>query len=264
MSFRVLRFQFQSPSRGGHLRGSRYAIDKATGKISFSPLHEGDTSVAMSKSAGGEIPNWFQSPSRGGHLRGLTERAAPLVGSNVSVPFTRGTPPWRRPWRCKWRWPISFSPLHEGDTSVAGRNAVPIDCIRGFQSPSRGGHLRGITAFLWSRMCTEVSVPFTRGTPPWLGRKGGLTGGKIRFSPLHEGDTSVAAAHQRRRHGDLGFSPLHEGDTSVAGNGKSGVRRLCSFSPLHEGDTSVACAPVHGCIVDLKFQSPSRGGHLRG
>ena len=66
-------------------------------------------------------------------------------------------------------WPGQrFSPLHEGDTSVA---------------------CRGIAAALWAY---SVSVPFTRGTPLWrLARLAGpvpIDG----FSPLHEGDTSVA------------------------------------------------------------------------
>ena len=66
-----------------------------------------------------------------------------LRGKVVSVPFTRGTPPW--PWQ-----PVTgsstivrFSPLHEGDTSVAGGSA-------------------------WHQAARKkVSVPFTRGTPPW-------------------------------------------------------------------------------------------------
>src|ERR1035441_4659829 len=61
-----------------------------------------------------------------------------------------------------------FSPLHEGDTSVA-----------------RDG------AQLWMPP-NGVSVPFTRGTPPWLRLAGAGLEVPRGFSPLHEGDTSVA------------------------------------------------------------------------
>ena len=86
----------------------------------FSPLHEGDTSVADISGTG------------------------PGAVSNVSVPFTRGTPPWQVVGGSEHRLFTGFSPLHEGDTSVA---AMVIG---------------GITLAL------TVSVPFTRGTPPWL------------------------------------------------------------------------------------------------
>ena len=93
-------------------------------EFSFSPLHEGDTSVATPQAlrcilrpvvsvpfTKGGTPSWpmmlsiarttsplvmFQSPSLGGHLCGPLLPAAPL----------------RSPFAC-------FSPLHEGDTSVA-------------------------------------------------------------------------------------------------------------------------------------------------
>ena len=135
-----------------------------------------------------------------------------------------------------------------------------------------------------------VSVPFTRGTPPWLFLRRLHSHCELRFSPLHEGDTSVAAgrfatwpAHRPC------FSPLHEGDTSVA---LRGVLLRCDFelvsvpftrgtppwlsvtdidtpiaqrfSPLHEGDTSVALKAQACRLGDPVFQSPSRGGHLRG
>ena len=38
----------------------------------------------------------------------------------------------------------------------------------------------------------------------------------------------------------FGFSPLHEGDTSVASKNQRMLRLESCFSPLHEGDTSVA------------------------
>ena len=135
---------FQSPSRGGHLRGFTTMPSGTVAAFSFSPLHEGDTSVAHRR-AGWRLrtmrvsvpftrgtPPWplqrahrrcppfsFQSPSRGGHLRGEPQGA----------PKRKGVP--------------SFSPLHEGDTSVA------------------------IRARCFARQLDRVSVPFTRGTPPW-------------------------------------------------------------------------------------------------
>ena len=111
----------------------------------------------------------FQSPSRGGHLRG------PFKTIIIVVLV------------------VGFSPLHEGDTSVAVLNVV------------------------------ILYQPFTR------------------FSPLHEGDTSVAPLPGRPQRGRPGFSPLHEGDTSVASVACcSAMSCNSSFSPLHEGDTSVA------------------------
>ena len=38
----------------------------------------------------------------------------------------------------------------------------------------------------------------------------------LSFSPLREGDTSVATARQAERERITSFSPLREGDTSVA------------------------------------------------
>ncbi len=184
----------------------------------------------------------------------------------VSVPFTRGTPPWLLGQLPGPRSSARFSPLHEGDTSVAHRDSRLLHRRCPFQSPSRGGHLRGLSV-----------------TGPLAPRNYG-------FSPLHEGDTSVAT--RRRRYGDelsmfqspsrgghlrggrdksssrrgtefqspsrgghlrgvnnrhsplrnlQGFSPLHEGDTSVARYSTSPTAASSSrFSPLHEGDTSVA------------------------
>ena len=61
-----------------------------------------------------------------------------------------------------------------------------------------------------------VSVPFTRGTPPWHWQTDCHSKLIFRFSPLHEGDTSVAASYLPMIAQISGFSPLHEGDTSVA------------------------------------------------
>ena len=60
------------------------------------------------------------------------------------------------------------------------------------------------------------------------------------------------------------FSPLHEGDTSVGRWACRRARRFPRFSPLHEGDTSVGRHAGDRCGESDGFQSPSRGGHLRG
>ena len=62
---------FQSPSRGGHLRGFGAPHLRERLYFGFSPLHEGDTSVAVRGSERMPAPIRFQSPSRGGHLRGV-------------------------------------------------------------------------------------------------------------------------------------------------------------------------------------------------
>ena len=139
----VLISWFQSPSRGGHLRGNPAGISAGSQSFGFSPLREGDTSVANVNSstyrprclvsvpfARGTPPwlstladsawcLWFQSPSRGGHLRGRRRSLAPGSSVFVSVPFARGTPPWQ--------------PFTLYETMLFAE----------FQSPSRGGHLRG-------------------------------------------------------------------------------------------------------------------------
>src|ERR1019366_1017130 len=113
---------FQSPSRGGHLRGG-------------------------SGAGGGRGGDLFQSPSRGGHLRG-GDSTRPHGSSS------------------------GFSPLHEGDTSVARGLWPRVGAELPFQSPSRGGHLRGT------------------GISPQRAERC--------FSPLHEGDTSVAVLRESR------------------------------------------------------------------
>ena len=113
--------------------------------------------------------------------------------AHVSVPFTRGTPPWQLQRLALAVTPYSFSPLHEGDTSVArvpagrrgGVDRVSVPFTRG-TPPWRRGQAAPACQL-------RVSVPFTRGTPPW--RWMGLTVVVVAlcFSPLHEGDTSVAS-----------------------------------------------------------------------
>ena len=80
------------------------------------------------------------------------------------------------------------------------------------------------------------SVPFTRGTPPWrIGWLAVLMFIKS-FSPLHEGDTSVAAAVALPGAVAHCFSPLHEGDTSVANTEVTLVSLLTTFGPLCSSD----------------------------
>ena len=136
--------------------------------ICFSPLHEGDTSVAQAKTphsvfaSGVSVPftrgtpPWpasapvstiatcpFQSPSRGGHLRG---------GYKPSTKDPRN---------------LRFSPLHEGDTSVA----IKVETMREFRQSVSVPFTRGTPPWPGAeqpaRAGAVVSVPFTRGTPPW-------------------------------------------------------------------------------------------------
>ena len=142
----------------------------------FSPLHEGDTSV-------------------------VTPRTARANGSSsVSVPFTRGTPPWSAIVRVEYWFCHSFSPLHEGDTSVVGRvvryrprlDKVSVPFTRG-TPPWCGGDRHALDVL-------DVSVPFTRGTPPWSLNTTFLPSRNLCFSPLHEGDTSVVAVKVLHNH----------------------------------------------------------------
>ena len=186
----------------------------------FSPLHEGDTSVAIPIARIRLTIPQFQSPSRGGHLCGcevldvggaVRERFSPLHEGDTSV--AQLTLP-------DERWYCSFSPLHEGDTSVARALATGLGVgvyvsvpftrgtplwprrsrsfarsIRRFQSPSRGGHLCGEVRVAVHALLQIVSVPFTRGTPLWRAALPQEGAALPRFSPLHEGDTSVAECY---------------------------------------------------------------------
>src|ERR1019366_2085341 len=254
---------FQSPSRGGHLRGSRRQADFTFCHSSFSPLHEGDTSVAIALSAPQGANLQFQSPSRGGHLRGHQgqQSKTPLLRL-VSVPFTRGTPPWRlrRWWRTRRR-PVSV-PFTRGTPPWRRFDPSPRVIIR-FQSPSRGGHLRGTVCWCQRSRQARVSVPFTRGTPPWLG------GRRHRHVGIH-----VSVPFTRGTppwHGDCGrelernfrFSPLHEGDTSVALVSHRSGRNDVSV-PFTRGTPPWRFCGSRERQGPLEFQSPSRGGHLRG
>ena len=137
----------------------------------FSPLHEGDTSVALVSADQEPTITGFQSPSRGGHLRGAMSRAmvanrkpcfSPLHEGDTSVAIAAVGDVMKL---------ASFSPLHEGDTSVARKPGDNPEPIPQFQSPSRGGHLRGAAEKPIRIMHQSVSVPFTRGTPPWRARR---------------------------------------------------------------------------------------------
>ena len=108
-----------SPLHEGDTSVALTAILAGAMGIGFSPLHEGDTSVAPESRLNRPLVALFQSPSRGGHLRG-------------------GQGPSDRPGIH-----LRFSPLHEGDTSVAFADRLSHNVL------------------------FFVSVPFTRGTPPW-------------------------------------------------------------------------------------------------
>ena len=193
------------------------AFRRHADQLSFSPLHEGDTSVARRASIGHRDREWFQSPSRGGHLRGTPPGSA---RHPPSTPFQspsrgghlRGT----KPLDCQGVKLDGFSPLHEGDTSVALTYGQHEAVLRGFSPLHEGdtsvAHIGGMgqsPEYLVSvpftrgtppwRACarrphqrSNVSVPFTRGTPPWRTHSRCSTWSIRRFSPLHEGDTSVA------------------------------------------------------------------------
>ena len=96
--FDLLDHWFQSPSRGGHLRRDVVFAVTLAGFESFSPLHEGDTSVG--------------APGRAGCQ--ANSRFSPLHEGDTSVGV------WR--WELEQRF-VGFSPLHEGDTSVGTRTA---------------------------------------------------------------------------------------------------------------------------------------------
>ena len=210
---------FQSPSRGGHLRG---------------PLPQ----------AGPASYHTFQSPSRGGHLRGLVAPTWTPAPGKVSVPFARGTPPWARGKGRSAKASLSFSPLREGDTSVGPVPVLVGRSIIDSFSPLREG---------------DTSVV---ARPPAQGVIIDIQS----FSPLREGDTSVGPGQRKGQgHNRSRFSPLREGDTSVAHLTSSRPDVSTSgFSPLREGDTSVGTRRAPGEVDGLQFQSPSRGGHLRG
>ena len=134
----------------------------------FSPLHEGDASVASAGPGCHHHGRQFQSPSRGGRLCG--DAAVP---ASVTVPGFQ-------------------SPSRGGRLCGTGSLAVQVQSL-GFQSPSRGGRLCG---------------------SPRLGLRGTRNSG---FSPLHEGDASVAwRPESGAASAAFCFSPLHEGDASVA------------------------------------------------
>ena len=157
----------------------------------------------------------FQSPSRGGHLRGTAGQGRCRAPGSVSVPFTRGTPPWLQIPLTTTLY-MSFQSPSRGGHLRGGTRSLTATVLSAFQSPSRGGHLRGGEIALVAGSSIHVSVPFTRGTPPW----------HVLLASAGPGD-SVSVPFTR------GTPPWRT-------------------SPAHRSERSVA------------FQSPSRGGHLRG
>jgi len=215
--------EFQSPSRGGHLRGAPRPLRCVRSVRRFSPLLEGDTSV------------------------GPATRSWSTVGSRVSVPFSRGTPPW----------------------GARSRICTPGSCR--FQSPSRGGHLRGQPqGAVLSPIYPGFSPLLEGDTSVGVEALGASMTDTSGFSPLLEGDTSVGRQDPRSPRKSASFSPLLEGDTSVGGL----CRRLrgwnARFSPLLEGDTSVGpplalwAWAVRQVSVPFSRGTPPWGGRLRG
>ena len=135
----------------------------------------------------------------------------------VSVPFTRGTPPWPLP--CSYQMAVypSFSPLHEGDTSVATAEEVKGLQILSFSPLHEGDTSVAASASFRIDAHTLVSVPFTRGTPPWLPM------------PAFDHLTHITVSVPFTR-----GTPPWLADAAIANRSRS------------------------------VFQSPSRGGHLRG
>ena len=172
----------------------------------------------------------------------------------------------RRCWRW-WRRRTEFQSPSRGGRLCGCTDMVYCHYrLHTFQSPSRGGRLCGGQRGRQGHAGAHVSVPFTRGTPLWLKTVPFLRIDPICFSPLHEGDASVAQAGGEgageQRHVSVpftrgtplwyvnsppvfldhteGFSPLHEGDASVANRRGRESLQDPGFSPLHEGDASVA------------------------
>ncbi len=167
----------------------------------------------------------------------LSRRDAMLL--LASVPFARGTPPWRRHSCRRPAAILSFSPLREGDTSVASPSCSSTSSTTEFQSPSRGGHLRGLFTMNMEGTNYTVSVPFARGTPPWL-----------RGGELEEFNLFVSVPFAR---GTPPW-PRWAGDATL---------ELMFQSPSRGGHLR-GDADVQLGAGGLQFQSPSRGGHLRG
>ena len=211
----LVQITFQSPSRGGHLRGFGFGEVVMSMITCFSPLHEGDTSVAWNRRTDPRSPNSFQSPSRGGHLRGPKTAQRQLWGVSFQSPsrggHLRGANCTTGTQRLTWFQSPSRGGHLRGGDGLGHSHAQHL-----FQSPSRGGHLRGWLEEGEQRELPEFQSPSRGGHLRGPGAFSGHTRDSIGFSPLHEGDTSVANPRFSRRVVFFRFSPLHEGDTSVA------------------------------------------------
>ncbi len=123
--------KFQSPSRRGHLLAPPVTIAFNNGYFYFSPLREGDT-------------YWHGGLPKPGSM-----------GSQISVPFAKGTPTGTDPCGCQ----------------------CP-ECLE-FQSPSRRGHLLALRIQRLYYRPLRISVPFAKGTPTgtagaWAGTEAGI------------------------------------------------------------------------------------------
>ena len=216
--------------------------------------------MAISDSIANRVFFMFQSPSRGGRLCGVDSRLSMFP-------------------------PLRFSPLHEGDASVAVVEVQPTRSIPVFQSPSRGGRLCGPAVPLcrlchhtvsvpftrgtplWQFTSTRrlrrllVSVPFTRGTPLWLAASFEEHGQIQRFSPLHEGDASVAVPKLPETTAVIEFQSPSRGGRLCGTPGSCTGHAACnSFSPLHEGDASVALITASLMLSGIRVSVPFTRG----
>ena len=212
----------------------------ATAAVCFSPLHEGDASVALARAGDGHLVAVSVPFTRGTPLWQYRAVAYPYPRS-VSVPFTRGTPLWH----CRPR-------ARQRDTRVSVPFTRGTPLWRHYTCPPRSSP-------------ESVSVPFTRGTPLWPDTISLATLTTRSFSPLHEGDASVAMPSGGDGGGAMRFqSPSRGGRLCGARYREVQIPAPVGFSPLHEGDASVAQELVKLARAAGKFQSPSRGGRLCG
>ena len=230
------RSRFQSPSRGGHLRGGRSNARHRRCSSEFqSPSRGGHLRGRLQRRCRTQIVE-FQSPSRGGHLRGLAD-ARLRDARRVSVPFTRGTPPWPDAQDDVTAFDLCFSPLHEGDASVALPNGVCLCADTDVSVPFTRGTPPWPCVTGKGLALRRVSVPFTRGTPPWPRPDRPRRIFDTSFSPLHEGDTSVAGSRSGHPPPDISVSVPFTRGTPPWPPSSLPPAALSSFSPLPDGGT---------------------------
>ena len=161
---------------------------------------------------------------------------------------------------------VRFSPLHEGDASVAPTSPVRLVRACMFQSPSRGGRLCGVASSKCPSRILFVSVPFTRGTPLWRWRPRLWSYRPPMFqSPSRGGRLCGPCLAPFRTRPEQRFSPLHEGDASVAAQDVCAPTVALSVSvPFTRGTPLWPSSALDEDSWRPGFQSPSRGGRLCG